>query len=345
MIHPSGQSLALAIDDASAIGEARRVAMAMAGRLGFDETERGKVAIVATEAASNLSKHAQGGEILIQSWESGDLCGVDLLAIDKGPGMVDVDQCLVDGYSTAGSPGTGLGAMSRLASLLEIHSLPGIGTTVFARLAIAPRTTNRPASDLEFGFVNLPLAGEEVCGDSWAIAEANGRWLLFVVDGLGHGPQAAEAAREAVRVFGETAEEGPAEVIRASHAALRSTRGAAVAVAQVDLQRGEVQYAGVGNISGSIFGPAEGRSLSMVSHNGIVGHTIRKIQEFTYPWISGSLLVMHSDGLGTHWQLDRYPGLARSHPGLVAGSLYRDFKRGRDDVTIVTVREGGEILR
>ncbi len=119
MIHPSGQSLALAIDDASAIGEARRVAMAMAGRLGFDETERGKVAIVATEAASNLSKHAQGGEILIQSWESGDLCGVDLLAVDKAPGMVDVDRCLVDGYSTAGSPGTGLGAMSRLASLLE----------------------------------------------------------------------------------------------------------------------------------------------------------------------------------------------------------------------------------
>jgi anti-sigma regulatory factor (Ser/Thr protein kinase) len=345
MIIPSGRPITLPIEDPSAIGESRRLATAMAARLGFDETERGKVAIVVTEAASNLSKHAQGGEIIFQAWEWGSLCGLDLLAVDKGPGMIDVDHCMIDGYSTAGSPGTGLGAMSRLSTFFEIHSLPEIGTTTLARLTSAPASDRRAAPGIEFGVVNMALAGEEICGDSWAIEEVEGRWLLFVADGLGHGPQAAEAARDAVQTFGENAASGPVEIIQATHAALRSTRGAAVAVAQIDFDRGEVRYAGVGNIAGSIVGLAKGRNLSMVSLNGTVGHTIRRIQEFTYPWISGSLLVMHSDGLATQWHLDRYPGLATRHPGLVAGSVYRDFKRGRDDVTVVVVRERSANLR
>jgi hypothetical protein len=131
-----------------------------------------------------------------------------------------------------------------------------------------------------------------------------------------------------------------------AHAALRSTRGAALAVARIDRERGEVQFAGVGNISGVILNPADEASrTSMVSHNGTVGHTIRRIQEFIYPWAPGWLLVMHSDGMATQWQVGRYAGLGASHPGLVAGVLYRDFRRSRDDVTIVVVREGGESRR
>jgi anti-sigma regulatory factor (Ser/Thr protein kinase) len=345
MITASGRPIVLAIDEATMAGEARRAASAMAGRLGFDETERGKVAILATEAATNLTKHARGGVIVIQGLEDGDIGGVDILALDRGPGMADVARCLADGFSTAGSPGTGLGAMGRLSASFDIHSLPGIGTATFARLWSESRTERQRASGPEFGAVSLPMAGEEVCGDHWAIKEVAGRALLLVVDGLGHGPQAADAAREAVRVFEATASFGPAEIIQAAHTALRSTRGAALAIAQLDRERGEVRYAGVGNIAGSVHGPAEGRSTSMVSHNGTVGHTIRKVQEFTYTWTPGSLLIMHSDGLATQWQLGRYTGLASRHPGIVAGALYRDFKRGRDDVTVVAMRLGGARAR
>src|SRR5262249_13074084 len=115
------------------------------------------------------------------------------------------------------------------------------------------------------------------------------------------------------------------------------TRGAAVAVAELDLDAGLLRFAGVGNISATVF--AAGVSRSAVSHNGTVGHEARKFQEFTYPFPRGALLVMHSDGLATHWRLDGYAGLAARHPALVAGVLYRDFKRGRDDVTVLAIRE------
>jgi hypothetical protein len=100
-----------------------------------------------------------------------------------------------------------------------------------------------------------------------------------------------------------------------------------------------VRYAGVGNISAVIV-TGEG-TRSLVSHNGTVGHQMRKAQEFVYPWTSGALLVVHSDGLATHWKLDQYPGLLRQDPALVAAMLYRDHSRRRDDVSVVACRLNG----
>ena len=81
----------------------------------------------------------------------------------------------------------------------------------------------------------------------------------------------------------------------------------------------------------------------MVSHNGTVGYIMRKVQSIDYPWTDDSLLLMHSDGLATHWNLGRYPGLCQREPSLIAGVLYRDHKRGRDDVTVVVARQVREI--
>jgi Stage II sporulation protein E (SpoIIE) len=297
------------------------------------------VAIVVTEAVTNLHKHAKNGQIVIQGVMCGSTGGMDVLALDQGPGMFDVSRCMADGYSTAGSPGTGLGAMARLAPLFDLYSVPGAGTVSIARLWDGAPPEHLKTSTLDFGAVSVPVEGEEVCGDQWAIKEFEGRSLILMADGLGHGLLAAEAAREAVRCFREILSGSPAEIVKAAHPALRGTRGAALAIAALDRDRREVRYAGVGNISGSILGLAEDRSFSMMSHNGTVGHTVRKVQEFTYPWAAGSLVVMHSDGLGTQWQLGRYAGLALKHPGLVAATLYRDFRRSRDDVTVVAVRE------
>jgi hypothetical protein len=104
-------------------------------------------------------------------------------------------------------------------------------------------------------------------------------------------------------------------------------------VADIDLAAQRVRFAGIGNIASAILTP-EGRR-GFASHNGIVGHELRQIQEFSSPWHDRNLLLMHSDGLASRWDLTAYPGLVYRHPGLIAGVLYRDHTSGRDDVTIV----------
>jgi serine phosphatase RsbU (regulator of sigma subunit) len=160
--------------------------------------------------------------------------------------------------------------------------------------------------------------------------------MVTVVDGLGHGPDAAEAARLAIRAFHAHVAERPTRIIERMHDAMRSSRGAAVAVAEIDAEAGVIRYAGVGNISAAVVSGAEARNL--VSHSGTVGHQLHNVQEFVYPWPAGALLVMHSDGITQRWDLERYPGLASRDPVLVAGVLYRDFTRGRDDTTMLVVR-------
>ena len=158
----------------------------------------------------------------------------------------------------------------------------------------------------------------------------------MVVDGLGHGLAAADAAQAALRTFRSHATLPPAQLIEAIHSALRATRGAAVAIAEINHDKQQTQYCGVGNVAGVIVTPTT--RYGLVSHNGIVGHEVRKIQEFTYPWPEQALLVMHSDGLMSRWDLAAYPGLLTRHPSVISGVLYRDFTRGRDDVAVVMAK-------
>jgi anti-sigma regulatory factor (Ser/Thr protein kinase) len=327
---------ALAITDASGAAEARRRASQVAARLGFDETATGRVAIVVSEAATNLVKHGHGGEVLLRPLSAGGVSGLEVIALDRGPGIPHLGNALRDGFSTAGSPGTGLGAIARLSAAFDIHSAAGTGTAVLARLWARP-VLGGNGSELDIGGICVARPGEEECGDAWAVTERRGDGAsILVSDGLGHGPQAAEASREAVRLFKEHAGRAPGAIIDLLHAGLRHTRGAAAAVAEIDVTRGVIRFAGIGNISAAVIRGETSRSL--VSHNGIVGHEARRIQEFTVPFPADALLVLHSDGLATQWRVDAYPGLAGRDPGVIAGVLYRDWKRGRDDVTVVVAR-------
>jgi anti-sigma regulatory factor (Ser/Thr protein kinase) len=331
------ESIAIAITEQSQTGEARRAALALASRLGFKETERGKVGIVVTEVANNLMQHASGGTVLLRAIEHQPTIGIEILALDKGAGMVDVEECLRDGFSTAGTAGNGLGAIRRLSNVFEIYSTPGTGTAILSHLWAGSHPSYSAAElPLEVGVVCLPKRGEEVSGDAWSCQLDRHRGLLLVSDGLGHGPAAASASSEAVRIFQEQQHRSPQAIIEAAHAALRSTRGAALGIAEIDFEQPSVRFAGIGNIAASISSFTEHHNL--VSHNGTVGHEVRKIQEFSYPWYANGLFIMHSDGLGTQWKLERYPGLSQKHPSLIAGVLYRDFNRERDDVTVLVAR-------
>jgi anti-sigma regulatory factor (Ser/Thr protein kinase) len=332
-----GSHLVVSVAEESQIGEARRAAARLAGEAGFTEADGGRASIVASELATNLLRHAKGGELLLHATDAGAAQpAVEILAADKGPGMANVERCLEDGYSTNGTAGNGLGAVRRLSSEFDMYSGPS-GTVVFARLAPAGpgRVIPGATPGLKWGAVSVPAPGETVCGDAWRLRQADGSAAVLVADGLGHGPFAAEAAQVAVRGFDEDPFVQPRLRIESAHRAMSGTRGAAVAVARLETGKPNLTYAGVGNISGTLL--SQGTSRGLVSHNGIVGHQVRKVQEFEYPWGERGLLVLHSDGLQTRWALDTYPGLAGRHPGVIAGVLYRDFKRGRDDVTVVVI--------
>ncbi|MFH1595165.1 MAG: ATP-binding SpoIIE family protein phosphatase [Pseudomonadota bacterium] len=327
----------LAITESSQVTEARRLTRALTGDLGFSDVEMGKAALVVTELGGNLVKHATGGgELIIRplAWEG--VSGIEILSLDKGPGLARVAEALRDGYSSAGTTGTGLGAVKRISSFFDIHSLPGKGSAVLACLWSKLLPKDCYPFRHQIGAVNAAKTGEEISGDDWAVNQQLDRTLILVADGLGHGPLAAEASGTAARIFRENPGLSPAGILELLHGALKSTRGAAVAVADVDETRQEVRFAGVGNISGTILSVAGSRSL--VSHNGTLGYEARKIQEMIYPWPKEAILILHSDGMTARWDLESYPGLLKKHPSLIVGVLYRDFKRGSDDITVVAVR-------
>ena len=328
----------LQIAERSRVAEARRLAVRLSTAQGFNEKDAGRVAIVATELATNLVKHAGGGEIVISSFDDAEGKGLELLALDKGPGIVDLNKALADGHTTSGTAGTGLGAIRRSADVFAVSSRGGRGTAVLARL----KSEGQAAAEGGYLIAGLcaPYPGETVCGDGWAISASAATIAVLMADGSGHGPEAHKAALRAIEIFRRQTDRGVEHVAQAIDRALAATRGAAVAVAEIDPASGQVNFVGIGNISAALID--QGSVRRMISNNGTAGHIAPRIRAFQYPFRNETTVIMHSDGLTPRWDLNDYPGLIAAHPSLIAGILYRDFRRGRDDASIVVVRSNSE---
>ncbi len=323
------------IDESTRVWEVRRSAVALARGEGLDENAASNVAIIATELATNLLKHAVQGEIHLSALWDREQNGVEMLSIDRGPGISNLRSCLADGYSSVGTAGTGLGAVARLSTTFDAYSEVGRGTVFISRL-LANSDNVCCLPQLVLGVVSRPVANEPVSGDAWAVKYTGDTTLLLLADGLGHGPLAADASHRAVAVFARTPDTAPAPILRQIHGALKGTRGAAIAVAHLDYKKAICYFGGIGNIAGRVIS-AESTS-HMVSHVGTAGHEARRFQEFTYKLPAPAVVVMHSDGLTSGWSLDRYAGLLRHDPSLIAAVLYRDNTRARDDVCVIAAK-------
>ncbi len=315
------------IDDESRIGQARRCAKHLAEDLGFDEADAGRAALVATELASNVLKHAKSGELHCRVVPGRGGQGVELIAIDRGPGF-DAHRCLRDGFSTGGTPGEGLGSISRQSQVMDIFA-DERGAVVMTR--VFPRGV----ADLRIGINQHPIINETACGDVWHLGINAHNISALLIDGLGHGEAAEEAGRCGSAAFALRPFDHPDALLADMHRAMNGTRGGAAAIAQYDNESGTLQFAGIGNIGVRLISPQGSRG--MASHPGIVGVQYRKAHTFTYAEANAQLLVMYSDGLQSRWDLNDYPGLRTQHPATVAAVLYRDFCRGRDDVTVMAI--------
>ena len=325
------------VHESSQVGEARRRSVRLAGRLDFGEEACGRLALVVTELGTNLVRHAQRGRLLVAVRDGAAGEAIEVIALDSGPGMADIDHCLRDGVSSSNTPGTGFGAVRRLADdFAAFSSAPG-GTVVLARVA-RRRGAARGRSSERYvhGAVSVPATGETRCGDAWAIVQQAGRACVLVVDGLGHGPDAETAAQVCVAAFGTAPFEAPSAILARAHVDMRATRGASAAVARLDADAREVTFCGAGNIAGRLSSGLGDRSF--LCQHGTLGLRLTPLQDLTAAWPDHALLVMHSDGLTGRWDLRKTPGLLQCDPALIAAWLIRDHIDGRDDATVIVVR-------
>ena len=316
-------------EEPSAVGAVRRQAVELAEQAGFDAALVGQTAVAVSEAVSNLVKHAVEGAVMVRPHPE-TATTVELITLDKGPGMADVDRALRDGYSTSGTLGIGMGAIARIASGYDVHSLPGKGTV----LAMHFTAGTSAAPPLRASGLTRPIGDETVCGDGFAISEIGPVTTVLVCDGLGHGHIAAQASQLAVELFQRVREQEPLAIVDHLHSGLTGTRGGAVGVARVE--PGGVTFAGLGNVSGWV-AHAGGRQ-GMVSVPGIAGHQGGRLRQYAYELPDYATVVLHSDGLSARWDPGTMPGLFSRTPAVVAAGLMREAGSRRDDACVVTVR-------
>jgi anti-sigma regulatory factor (Ser/Thr protein kinase) len=319
----------LIIEDSSQIGHARRTAQKLAEQQGFDSSDAGRVALVATELASNILKHASLGELHLRLLPRASGAGIEMLAVDRAHGF-DLQACLADGFSTGGTQGIGLGAVSRQTEVFDVYA-DSRGAVLLTRLY--PRQDKAP--DRRVGISQHSLHDDPACGDVWHLAFDGPRISALVIDGLGHGEEAERAARAGEKVFALSPFASPELALQDIHLAMIGTRGGALAIAQFDASSDALKFVGIGNIGACLI--AADKSRGLASHPGIVGGQYRKAQAFDYAQVNGQLLIMYSDGLQSRWNLQDYPGLVHRHPAVIAAILHRDFCRGRDDVTVLVI--------
>ena len=348
------------MDDASRVGEARRHAAQAVAALGWNETDTGRLALVVTELCTNLQRHAKNGRLLVAvrpGHGGADAAEeVELISIDEGPGIPDIALAMRDGHSSGSTPGTGLGAVRRLANDFDMHSAVPQGTVSVARVRATASAAGSPpaapsalSTSLHIGAICLPAPHETVSGDGWAAAvhvDPNGpggpsqpgeQLTVLVADGLGHGPEAAKASQAATAAFAAAPEADLRDTVQSVHRALQTTRGAAVCALRVDTAAASVSYSGAGNIVGRVLSGVFDKSL--VTQHGTAGMQIRKPETTSLALPAHALVVLHSDGIETRWSVDAIRPLLQRDPTLVAAVLLRDHTRHRDDATVVVIRQ------
>ena len=327
------------IPDRSYLSITKRDISKLLEHYNFTEEESGKINIIVSELCTNLIRHANGGEILFKAIEeNGTTQGVEILSIDKGVGMKYPEKMLVDGVSTFGSSGEGLGAIKRLSHEFDIYSIPRSGTIVLSRFFKKVKKERHPETrKLKIAGVTVAKAGQALSGDAWALIEKSGGILVMAADGLGHGQEANEAAVAAIAVFENSQGPSMVDVLKEIHQSIKKSRGIVGGLLKFDLQDSTLSFCGVGNIGGKII--SEGRIKNLLSYNGTIGHSMpNSLHIHNFELQSRDMILVHSDGLQSRWDLGKYPSIGAHDPAIIAAILYRDYSRGNDDTLVVAAK-------
>jgi anti-sigma regulatory factor (Ser/Thr protein kinase) len=334
---PPSPSQTIEVLHSSDVGAARRLARALAERIGFDPVASEEVALAMTELATNLIKHAQSGRLTLTALAEGGRVGMGIESDDSGPGIADIERALGDRFSTAGTRGTGLGAVNRLMDELDITSERGRGTRIVCHKWLRQHTVGIRPCPLAFGVATRPRQPGAENGDAFVIKQWAESALVGIMDGLGHG-QFAHRAAEAARQYVESHYDQPLDqVFRGVGRACRATRGVVMALARFDWGLGRLTFASVGNIEVRVFPRSE--PFHFIVQRGVIGLNAPNAVVTDHPWPSDHMLVLHSDGLRTHWGWKDFPDAADKPAPALAQELLRSLAKEEDDATVIVVRQ------
>lgn len=304
---------------------------------GFSSKRMAELEIIISEITSNTVKHTtKGAEILVKVIDTNNP-GLEIICIDHGPGMESVSKMMEDGMSSTNTLGHGLGAIKRLSDELDVYSLQGWGTILLARV-YEKKADPLKRTVIDIGMLMVAKEGETVCGDDYYYTIKGNTAKFAVCDGLGHGNEAHIASVQCLKVFKENMVLTPVEQLKMVHTGAKRTRGAVMFTIQFDFNNKQVTYCGVGNISAKALSAA--RSKYCISYNGIVGHSIpNSMNNHVLQCNKTDLFIIHSDGLSSRWDLQKYPGITKHDRSIIAAALYKDFCRKTDDVTVAVISQ------
>jgi anti-sigma regulatory factor (Ser/Thr protein kinase) len=315
---------------------ARMGSKALAESIGFDPAACEEIALAMTELATNLIKHAHGGTLTLTPLADGGRVGLEMESRDSGPGIADVELALADRFSTAGTRGTGLGAVNRLMDELDITSDRGRGTRIACRKWVRQYPIRIRPCPLAFGVATRPRQPGEDNGDAFVVKQWAESALVGVIDGLGHGPF-AHCAAQAARQYVESHFDLPLDqIFRGVGRACRATRGVVMVLARFDWGRGQMAFASVGNIEARVFPSSE--LFSFAIRRGVIGLNAPNPVVTEHPWPLGNVLILHSDGLRTHWSWNDFPDVAEQPAQSLAQEFLRLLAKKEDDATVIVVR-------
>ncbi|MBZ4037601.1 SpoIIE family protein phosphatase [Flavobacterium sp. 17A] len=323
------------IDDRSLIAFIKREIHNLALQLGFTPHRAAETDIIVAELTSNLMKFANGGELLYRSNFNGEFNEIEIYCLDKGVGFDNVAKIMNDGYSSSNTLGHGLGSIKRLSNDFQIYSMKNWGCVQYVKICEKPELeipTIKSGLNTSTIAVNYP--GEKFCGDGYYIKQNSKGFQIFVGDGLGHGESANEAVEAAIKAFRQSVETDPTAVLRDIHLKVKKTRGLVATIASVDYKSEVWNICGIGNINTRIYNGLENKTYT--PYNGIIGHNIpRTLNNTIVPYKKHQIIIMHSDGLRTRWNLNDLSSIFKHSPGIIAAALYKENIRGTDDATIL----------
>ena len=319
------------------VAMARRVARQLAEAVGIDPRSCDEVALVASELASNLVKHAGGGSLLLVPLSIPPCTGLQIETIDNGAGIPNIHLAMTDGYSTSGSLGYGLGTVNRLMDEFEIIPRNEHGIHIVCRKWVSGHSPSITPCPFEVGIATRPKLGFDQNGDDFVVKHWLGHTLVGVIDGLGHG-EPAHLASVAARNYVESHYDLPLDALfRGAGIACRGTRGCVMALVQFDWEREKITFGSVGNIDARVIGNST--PVNLIVRRGIVGLSTPEAHISEHAWRSEYMLVLYSDGVSNRWNWQDFPQLIGKTATQIARDMLHALAKPTDDATILIVKK------